>query len=324
MKKLILSLILLFIWFMGSSQGCLPQGITFISQAQIDSFQIKYPNCTKIEGRVNIGRELRDDSNLKGTANSRTGDGYINNLNGLSVLTSIGSDLFIYYDTALTSLTGLNNSTSVGGSLIISANTALTSLAGLSNLDSIGKGIIIAENYVLTSLTGLEKVMFIGGDLDITYNITLTSLAGIDNIHSASITNLQVSNNNSLSTCAVKSICNYLANPGGTIEIENNLKGCNSEEEVKDSCGIYGVENLPYDKIFSIYPNPSFTQISVEISVTHTNSQLSIMNLNSQEVLTHRITESKTIIDVSTLHSGVYFVRVTNDKTVEEGKFVKQ
>ena len=38
MKKLILSLILLFIWFMGSSQGCLPQGIIFITQAQIDSF----------------------------------------------------------------------------------------------------------------------------------------------------------------------------------------------------------------------------------------------------------------------------------------------
>ena len=55
MKKLILSLILLFIWFMGSSQGCLPQGIIFISQAQIDSFPINYPNCTKIEGRVNIG-----------------------------------------------------------------------------------------------------------------------------------------------------------------------------------------------------------------------------------------------------------------------------
>ena len=114
MKKLILSLILLFIWFMGSSQGCLPQGIIFITQAQIDSFPINYTNCKKIEGQVNIGIAEKDISNRKGTANPRTGDGPIINLNGLSALTSIGSDLLIFANIDLKSLTGLNNLISIG------------------------------------------------------------------------------------------------------------------------------------------------------------------------------------------------------------------
>ena len=36
------------------AQGCLPEGITFTTQEQIDSFAINYPGCTEIEGFVDI------------------------------------------------------------------------------------------------------------------------------------------------------------------------------------------------------------------------------------------------------------------------------
>ena len=58
-------------------QACLPDGITFSTQEQIDNFQTNYPNCSEIEGSVAI-----------------SGDD-ITNLNGLNVLTSIGGDLMI-------------------------------------------------------------------------------------------------------------------------------------------------------------------------------------------------------------------------------------
>ena len=84
------------------SQPCLPEGITFYTQAQIDSFQINYPNCTEIEGDVSIyGDE-------------------ITNLSGLSVLTSILGDLKIgkpFGGTSLTNLSGLDNVTSIDGNL---------------------------------------------------------------------------------------------------------------------------------------------------------------------------------------------------------------
>ena len=46
--------------------------------------------------------------------------------------------------------------------------------------------------------------------------------------------------------------------------------------------------------------------------------------LSGQEIITRPITEPKTQIDINNLPSGVYFVRLTNDKTVEVGKFVKK
>jgi photosystem II stability/assembly factor-like uncharacterized protein len=70
--------------------------------------------------------------------------------------------------------------------------------------------------------------------------------------------------------------------------------------------------------------SPKSNQITIETSETAANSQLSIMNLNGEEVLTHSIIKPKTQIDISNLPSGIYFVRMTNDRNVEVGKFVKQ
>ncbi len=75
---------------------------------------------------------------------------------------------------------------------------------------------------------------------------------------------------------------------------------------------------------FSLYPNPATDKITIEIAEGQAPIQLSMMNLNGKKVLTRSLIKPKTQIDIGNLPSGVYFVRLTNDKTVEVGKFVKQ
>lgn len=91
--------------------------------------------------------------------------------------------------------------------------------------------------------------------------------------------------------------------------------------EYSNSTGINETE--VFNQI-QISPNPSSTQITIEASTTPTQSQLSIINQIGQELISQQVKELKTTIDISTLPNGVYFVRLTNDKTVEMGKFVKQ
>lgn len=249
---------------------CLPNGITFTTQAEIDNFQTYYPGCTEILGHLTI------DGND------------INNLNGLNVLTSIGGTVLIPTNPALTSLSGLENLTSIGGNLTINGNTSLASLSGLEGLNTIAGSLTIAANNLLSNLTGTDSLTFIGGNLVISnmYSLTdleglgsltsigghlsifdnhsltsltglenlaslggyikigqqyggnpvLTSLTGLDNINAGSITDLTIVYNDSLSTCDVQSICDYLAAPGGTFEIHDNATGCNSQGEVRVEC----------------------------------------------------------------------------------------
>ena len=235
------------------SRACLPEGISFTTQAQIDNFQSNNPGCYEIEGYVEING---DD---------------ITNLNGLTVLTSIVGDLTI-------------------GSILFGSNPVLTNLSGLNNLASIGGGLRIVHNDALTSLSGLDNLASIGGDLAINNNDVLTSLAGLDNIAASSIDDLTIHSNASLSTCDVQSICNYLVSPNGIVDIYENATGCNNPPEIATSCGIT-LPCLPYgnyyfssqaeiDNFQSNYPGCFQLEGNVEIN------GIDITNLDGLGILT--------------------------------------
>jgi hypothetical protein len=168
MKKLILLLALVAISHsIVFSQGCLPEGINFEWQEQIDNFQNNYPGCTEIEGNVTIGiLEVGSD---------------INNLDGLNGLISIGGDLVILWNYQLENLIGLDNIISIGGNLIITENYVLNSLTGLENVSSVGGDIEIINNEYLGGVAGLTNLTTISGGLHI-YGNSLQSLWGFHNL----------------------------------------------------------------------------------------------------------------------------------------------
>jgi hypothetical protein len=123
----------------------------------------------------------------------------------------------------------------------------------------------------------------------------------------------------------------------GTAKYESLAFSPNNEPYVafSDCSNNCGATVMKYDSVyvgisepkaltFSLYPNPATNKISLMTSSSPFISQLSITNLNGQEVITQQISDPKTVIDISTLSSGVYFVRLTNDKGVAVRKFVKQ
>lgn len=69
---------------------------------------------------------------------------------------------------------------------------------------------------ILIALTSIE------GDLFIIGNASLTSLAGLDKIDAGSISDLYIREYTLLSTCAVQSICDYLAAPNDEVEIHDH------------------------------------------------------------------------------------------------------
>jgi hypothetical protein len=296
---------------------CLPYGnYYFLNQSEIDNFQTNYPGCSELIGYVEIG-----GSN-------------ITNLQGLNEVTTIHGNIMINNNDSLTSLSGLNSLNFIEGHLSIgywegwSYNHSLTSLNGLEGLDSVGGDLDFIRNPVLVSLAGLTHLISIGGSLSLIENDSLESLAGLNNINPASINWLNIGGNISLSTCEVQSVCDYLANPGGYVDIGNNATGCNSQEEVEAACGV-GLDESSVtgrQSSVSIYPNPSTTSITISLPSTTpiNNITLSIYNVNSQQVISCCLTVPITFLDISALPCGIYFARITTETTVMVGKFVKR
>ena len=69
----------------------------------------------------------------------------------------------------------------------------------------------------------------------------------------------------------------------------------------------------------------SSAQITIELPTTpQKKTSVTIYNLNGQQLITRQITESQTVVDVSGLPSGVYFVKVKDDEKVMVQKVIKQ
>ena len=263
----------------------------------------------------------------------------LSDLTGLEGLTEIGGDLQ-FGGSALVNLEGLNNLMSIGNDFIFFDN-GLVNLEGIDNLDSVGGSLlfgpppgtggeewVVGGNPALQGLTGMEDLDYIGGDLLICRNSSLASLSGIENV-TAIGGDLVIAENDSLADCEIQSICNYLANPNGTVEIHNNAPGCNSQEEVEAACweDVSAVDGRR--SAVSVYPNPTHSTIEFRVSsIEFQWVSLKIYDVQGREVAV--VLDGKWLgdqvvrWDATALPAGIYFYRLlTADRRPLTGKLVK-
>ena len=144
------------------SQTCLPGGMIFESQSDIDNFPSEYPDCTEIEGYVQI-----------------IGSG-ITNLDSLSQLRHIGR-YFRVQNTRLVNFKGLDSIPIIGEYMEIINNDSLINFKGLDLVWNIGGKIVVDDNDSLENFEGLGSSIGTGGNVEIKNNMSLVNLKGLDN-----------------------------------------------------------------------------------------------------------------------------------------------
>ena len=285
MKKFTLLLAIIFIYTTTLSQSCLPAGITFATQEQIDNFQTDYPGCTVIEGNVLISSGSNELTNLNGLDVLTAIEGsltidinpFLGSFSGLDNLTSVGTDVYLRYNVGITDLTGLGNLNSIGGFLNVYIMESLTSLSGLDNLTSIGGYFRIYGCNVLTDLSGLDNLTTIGGNMIIKGNDILNSLTGLENLNNIGLY-LWIENNDSLAT--LTGLDNLSSTGFGLfIEWSETLSDLTALSNLSTVGGgsfrvrynplltdLTGLDNIDYESILHlyIYENPLLPLCEVE------------------------------------------------------------
>ena len=85
-----------------------------------------------------------------------------------------------------------------------------------------------------------------------------------------------------------------------------------------------GIEDVDFKSGWSIYPNPAFEKITVS---NHQNdikgSLIEVLNGVGGLVLKYNCTSNENVIDVSTIISGAYMLKITKDNKSNFVKFIK-
>jgi hypothetical protein len=352
MRKYLITIQIFYLFIgLGFSQNCLPDGILFSTQQEIDSFNVHFPDCKIIEGSVQIDgtgitnliglnglTEIQgslliggyigiDITDLTGLESLESIGGRLNisncywlqNINSLQNLNHIGDDLELYQLWSLDDLIGLEGLTEIAGSLTVN-DCYLYNFSGLDNLQSIGGSLYLDNLRYINDLNSLTNLQSISGSLSIIYT-SLSDIYALERIPPESISNLKLDSNNNLTDCQLQNICTYLSNPNGEVMIQNNATGCNSEEEVGYECLVGFTESDESGKEIGIS-----LQWNSEILSIHTNKiEIEKVEIYNQigELVISDLSSSKQI-HISSLINGVYIVRISSVSSSIAKVFIKQ
>jgi hypothetical protein len=226
-----------------SNPPCPPGSVTFDTQAQLDAYLLQYPNCDTINGDVLI-------------------TGGVNNLSGLTSLTTITGNLQFIFPTGIPSLNGLQNLANVNRiilngltgisnlnelsnitgvtEIVISNCDALTDITGLSGITIINERLTVFNNNALQNLDGLQNFTntLSNASIFIENNDTLTDITALDNLSFQNISFVRIRDNSVLANCTSDFVCDYLdnLNANRVADIVNNASGCDSITEVQTAC----------------------------------------------------------------------------------------
>lgn len=256
MKKQLL--LLLFTTFMATgpiAQPCFVSGITFTSQAQIDSFAINFPNCDSIDGPLIInGTDITNLSGLTqivdlghnlyiGTENG--GNPNLTSISGLNNVKRIQYGLYVYNNPVLEDLTGLDSIFSLNGSCRIVNNANLISFQGLNNIQAIKEFFYLYDNPRIKNMSGLDNLRWVKIAFHVVNNDSLESFVGLTNFLQID-GGFYIANNERLNTTDGLDKLYYIRQ---SIYIENNpslqrISSMNELEELQSSLKITGNNTL--------------------------------------------------------------------------------
>lgn len=322
MKQLITSIALFLFVGTGGAFACLPGGITFTTQAQIDNFTTNYPGCTHIEGNVTIsGAGI---TNLNGLNGITTIDGYlwVNNcpalttVDGMNALTTVqwvgfssnaaltsvsGFNGVTYlpngvgFNNVLTSISGFNGLTSTGGNVVIYGGVSIT---GFSALTSIDDGYLVLHGGNLTDISGFSALTQVGTSIHNSYVlIAFSGLSDISPLQNVVTPAWRIEGNGNLSACGIQSICEHLAAEKPAL-IAGNAAGCDNTGQVEQSCSspCAATQNIANSVISLNLPNGLESSLTSKLS----NAIASFQNGNT----TAGVNQLNAFINQVNAHSG--------------------
>jgi len=236
MKKFFFTLLpFVFCGILFAQPSCLPGGIGFANQAEVDAFATNYPGCTCIEGDIDIfGKNITSLAGLSQITRVK-GDLSVSYLSapdfiGFDNLNRVDGHLFLFGNMNR-STTGFESLNYVGAFLNIFYN-GFENLEGFQNLATVGAGLFVRENANLVSLDGLNNISYLTTAIWLIDNGLLSDISSLNNIfRNIGIKSVRIKKNPNLQVCNVTPIC-ALLNRGSTAQIENNAEGCNSQEEL--------------------------------------------------------------------------------------------
>lgn len=232
----------------------------------------------------------------------------------------------------------MNNTGYITADSLLNTGTLNTSAGSLTIYDFGNTGVlnVTGSSYIIVNddfWNSGELYLAAGRDIRVAHDMANSHQSGTASINNDGLIEIgnDFSNTDTLRGSGVFCIANNSLNTGdvkGTLDICDNTSVShfdantgNIEATVTNcatGCSVGIGEDLLSEKEISIYPNPASTKLNIEADP---NYNMKILDVMGNVVLEQKVQHS---IDVSTLKTGVYFMKFIGSDKSKTIKFVKK
>ncbi len=176
----------------------------------------------------------------------------------------------------------------------------------------------------VSGLTGMRYLECYNNQLT---SLDVSSLVSLDGFwcHNNNLTSLSIKNNRIESTLQIfpnpnlSSIC---ADESQVPQVQNIALQNNPNCAVSSTCEL-SLPDITEDKRIVVYPNPVTNSFNIDLIKEFQVSSIQIYNTLGQLVLTIPNAQQTKTVDVSSLKTGNYVVKINSEKGSSSAKFVK-
>ncbi|MDP4267064.1 MAG: right-handed parallel beta-helix repeat-containing protein [Bacteroidota bacterium] len=105
--------------------------------------------------------------------------------------------------------------------------------------------------------------------------------------------------------------------------IEDSIRYIYNDTLIKVDFSKININLIQNDNKTLIYPDPACDRINIEQNLVDGESVASLFSFDGKLILSERLTNPKSFIDISNLQSGIFIIRIVNANSVYERKIVK-
>ncbi|MFN0729988.1 virginiamycin B lyase family protein [Polaribacter gochangensis] len=196
-----------------------------------------------------------------------------------------------------------------------------------ANTYAISQGTLSAgTNYTITfvsknfTITKASQTITFGeithSDSDV-FDLTATSTSGLAIVYTSSNTNVATISGNTVTVVSAGTTSITATQPGN-----NNYKAATAVAQTLTVTTLGVEEDAVQLKAVKLYPNPAVNSIRLDIGMVDT-AAIQIFDINGKLVIEKKNYQSKEIVNISSLKTGVYLIRVVSTKGNAIKKFIK-
>ena len=209
--------------------------------------------------------------------------------------------------------------TAVSGSQTLSGCDGYTTVVNGNTYSSTGT---YTDTLIGASFAGCDSIVTTNLTVAATINVATTTAGSVITASATGASYQWLDCNNNYALLPGETGQSYTATTNGDYAVEVTVGNC-KDTSACENITIIGIDDKEFNASIKVFPNPTKGKITLSITNLFGTAEIDVLDIIGKSVMEMKSTNANTVLDLSHLNNGIYFIHVVNNRNKKIIKLFK-